>query len=82
MDVHHILYTKDVWRSQAVTRTLRHHPMLKVPLDPTIHKRLHRKIPFVPILDHFTAQAVVRDWEPVNGDYIASVENLMRPLSI
>jgi len=52
--------------------------MLKIPLDDGAHRELHKKVPFVPLLDHYTAQAVLRDWQPVWGDYEASVIELMR----
>jgi hypothetical protein len=73
MQYHHILFTKDVWRSGVATKTLRHSHWLKVPLDNEVHLYLHKKVPFVPILDHYTALAVLRDWQPVVGDYYGSV---------
>ena len=40
------------------------------------HKEIHRQIATVPVLDHFTAERVLRDFVPIKGDYCRSMGEL------
>lgn len=74
---HHGLYTKSTWESQSSTKMLRNNQWLIMPLDEQVHRALQDEIPVVPVLGHNTAQKVLRDFEPVAGNYIASMFALM-----
>lgn len=74
---HHGLYTRATWESQSSTKMLRNNQWLIMPLDEQTHRALQDEIPVVPVLGHNTAQAVLRDFEPVAGNYIASMFALM-----
>lgn len=50
------------------------------PLDDPPHIELHKTISTVPLLDHHTAMRVHREFNPVEGDYIASMWSLMRTI--
>lgn len=50
------------------------------PLEDPPHIALHRDISTVPLLDHHTALRVHRNFEPVIGDYVASIWSLMKTI--
>ena len=50
------------------------------PLDDPPHIALHKEISTVPLLDQHTAMRVHRNFEPAEGDYIASLWRLAREI--
>ena len=59
---------------------MRRNHWLMPPLEDPPHIELHKEISTVPLLDHHTAMRVHRDFEPVTGDYIASLWALCRSI--
>jgi hypothetical protein len=74
---HHILYTRKLWESHQSTRDLRRNKVLIPTIEPVIHALIHNEVAIVPVLDHNTAPRVERDFIPVGGDTVRSVERLM-----
>lgn len=74
---HHLLYSARIWKSQEPTAKLRSTPQLVIPIAADAHKEIHREIAIVPVLDHFTAERVLKNFYPVRNDYIASANELM-----
>lgn len=74
---HHMLYTRATWESQSSTKMLRNNPWLIVPLEEQGHRELQRDIPVVPVLGHNTAQWVQRNYEPIKGNHLASLVELI-----
>ena len=73
---HHVLYTRKPWMLQKPTRMLRENHWLRVPMDREVHDALHREIASVPLPDHFMAGRVLETFEPVEGDYIKTLDML------
>lgn len=73
---HHVLYTARTWRSQGPTRELRSNRWLIPPLEPDTHREIHSQIATVPLLDHFTADRVLRDFVPIKNNYLATIGEL------
>lgn len=51
--------------------------MLIPPLDREVHEAKHDAVAFVPPLGRFVLALVVRDYKPVGGDYLASLDGLV-----
>lgn len=51
--------------------------MLIPPLDREVHEAKHDAVAFVPPLGRFVLTVVVRDYKPIQGDYIASLDRLV-----
>ena len=49
-------------------------------LYPDIHSDLHSKLKIVPPLDPITASRVLADFVPTEGDYVVTLETLMRTI--
>lgn len=77
---HHVNFTKRTHESMETTRCLRRNHWLMPPLEDEPHTALHREISTVPLLDPHTAMRVHREFEPVAGDYIASIWAYMRTI--
>jgi hypothetical protein len=61
-------------------KCLRENHWNKVPMFDAPHIALHKAIATVPLLDQYTAQAVHREFVPVEGDYIATLYSLVRTI--
>lgn len=77
MNAHHILFPRASYESHFATRSLRQHPSLIVPMNEEIHDILHREVPVIPLIDHYTAMTVRRDYTP-HSHYNKSLDSLMR----
>lgn len=77
---HHTLFTRRTQESMETTKCLRRNYWLMPPLEDAPHIALHREISTVPLLDQHTAMRVHREFNPVEGDYIASMWSLMRSI--
>lgn len=73
---HHILFPRALWRSQCVTKDLRNERMLRPPLDSISHDVLHRKIGIIAVPSFIMAQRIGALFEPVEGDFLRSLDNL------
>lgn len=81
MNAHHILFPRASYESHFATRDLRRNPTLIVPLDDEIHGLLHHNIPVVPLLDHFTAMTVRREFYPNPHHHpLRTMDNLMQTI--
>jgi hypothetical protein len=56
---------------------LRRNQWLIPTIDRDVHEEKHRNISLVPVLGRFTLSWVVREFAPVRGDYIASLDELI-----
>ncbi len=74
---HHVCYTGATWDANPSTRKIRANQWLKVPITLETHAEIHRQVATVPVLDHYTADRVLRDFHPVRGDYLATISDLM-----
>lgn len=77
---HHILFPRRLHEAHPDTKELRRQPLLIPTLRVIGHTALHDEVALVPPLDRFMANRVLNDFEPVRGDYIASMEELMRSI--
>lgn len=77
-EFHHILYPRPLWKSQKPASDLRNNKWLIAPLDHEVHNALHRNIGMVPVLNYVTINAIARDYAPYPGEYIRSLEELIR----
>lgn len=73
---HHILFTRRTWVSQESTKRLRQNRWLIALIDPDSHRALHQAIATVPVLDHYMAERVNRDFMPVRGDHLRTMDEL------
>lgn len=78
---HHILYEKSQWSCQENARRLRRTPELIPKMDNDVEIELHRNITAVPILPDCIAGLVLANFEPVRGDTLKSVDNLLFSLA-
>lgn len=74
---HHVMFPRRVHEANEDNRDIRRERWLIPPMIILGHVALHDEVTLVPPLDMYTAQRVNRDFEPVPGDYVRSVENLM-----
>lgn len=77
VDRHHVCFPRLVHEANKDTKEIRRNRWLIPPLVRIGHTALHDEVTIVPPLDRFAAQRVNRDFVPVRGDYIRSVEALM-----
>lgn len=76
---HHIGFPKKWVRvNNAYESLFREEPMLIPPLEDVSHMALHDTVVVVPLVDHYTICRVRCDFEPIQGDYMGSLEQLMR----
>lgn len=80
-DRDHLLYYRADWEARADNKRLRRIQWLIPPLDRDVHEAKHREIAFVPVLGRFVASKVYRDYLPIKGDYIASLDSLVGTIS-
>lgn len=70
---HHILNPKAAWNSHEATRDLRRTPELIPPMQPEYERAIHANIACVPLLDYTTAFWVRNNFEPVQGNFVATM---------
>jgi hypothetical protein len=75
---HHIMFSKAVHNSQTSSKTIRNNRWLIVPLKPNVHGELHRNVGIVPVMSWQAEARVARDFYPVAGNYVKTVEALAR----
>lgn len=73
---HHFWFDRCI-HSRGRNRELWKHPMHRAPLDWLAHTALHKEVSIVPVLDRHTHQRLVAIYEPVEGDYIATMHKLI-----
>lgn len=78
VDRDHLLFYRQEWTASPNARRLRNTQWLIPWLDREIHEAKHDAVAFVPPLGRFTLALVVRDFDPVVGDHIASLEELIK----
>lgn len=74
---HHILFSKRLWRVQDPTRDLRETQWLKPPMYDEEHAALHEIVSSVPVPDWNMGQFILCHFEPVQGNYFKTVDNLL-----
>lgn len=77
---HHTQYTRKTMEAVPPLKCLRNNHWNKPPLEDAPHIALHKEIATVPLLDQYTAQAVHREFYPVEGDYIGTLYSLVRTI--
>ena len=80
VDKDHLLFYRLDWEARADSKRLRRNHWLIPPLDRETHEAKHRDVAFVPPLGRFLLSRVVRDYTPVGGDYIASLDSLIETI--
>lgn len=81
VDRDHLLFYRAHWESTTDAKALRRNQWLIPPLDRDVHEAKHRDVSFVPILGRYTLSRVVRDFSPVRGDHIASLDELVETIN-
>lgn len=76
-DRHHILHDRVEWTARPEARALRESPSLVPRIDRDLHDYLHQQTPTVPLLGYHALIHIRRDFEPVPGNTIKSLDNLM-----
>lgn len=76
-DGHHLFHTKRDWQSRPEARRIRETPELIVRMDRERHNELHSKCPAVPLLGYHALVRVNSDFEPVPGDTLATIDNVL-----
>lgn len=74
---HHTLFYKAEWSARPDAKYVRQERWLIPPLDVDAHDELHRSVQYVPTLGKHMMALVKRDYIPLKGDYIGSLEELM-----
>lgn len=76
MDAHHILFTRATYEAYDVGKSLRQTPELIPRIYRPVHNAIHDQCPAVPALGYFSLLGVRKNFEPVRGDVLATVDNL------
>ena len=74
---HHVLFTRETQSSQKATKALRASRWLIPYIEHEAHKELHRTVATVPVMDHYMGVRVLATFSPVDGDYLATMDNFM-----
>lgn len=74
---HHILHPKGAWLGHVATSSLRQTAGLIVPTTRDIEDLNHKTNPVVPVPSPAVAFYSQQAFEPVRGDYMRTVDNLM-----
>lgn len=74
-DKHHILTPGRDWELRKEGLYLREHPSLKVKIEQSIHRELHRDCPEIGTIGRFALSRVAASYQP-GDDTLASVDNL------
>ena len=77
MDRHHTIFTARTWSVYREGEALRESPSLIATMPVDLHRELHRNCPPVPVPSHHALQFIISRFEPVRGDVLASMDNLM-----
>lgn len=78
---HHALFYRAEWTARDDAKKVRENFWLKIPLEDDAHRELHRNVQYVPTLGRHLMALVKRDYVPVKGDYLGSVEALMADIA-
>lgn len=79
---HHCLFPRTLHTTGDDQKKLRQNRWLIPPLEVSGHDELHASVGIVPVLDNLTAGKVARAYEPVQGDYMGSIEGLMTAMEV
>ena len=80
VDRDHLLFYRPEWSANALAKALRNNPMLIPHLDREVHEAKHQEVAYVPTLGRFVLQRVVKDFTPVQGDYVATLDRLVETI--
>lgn len=75
---HHTLFNRAAWESHEATKSLRNNRWLIPPLECQVERQIHADIAVVPLLDPVTAIHVRQDFQPVEGNFVASMYSYIR----
>lgn len=78
---HHVIFPRLIHNSMKVTKELRAERMLRPPIAQDPHTELHKHIGMVAIPSWTMASEICKRFEPVEGDYISSLDNLIFAIS-
>lgn len=76
-DGHHILHHRQEWTLRPEAAALRESPPLIVEIPRSLHNEIHKNVPPVPLLGHYALFRTLRAYNPVQGDSLASIDNLL-----
>lgn len=77
IEEHHLNFPRLLHRAQEPMRQLRHNTWLKPPIHMDPHDALHRHIGMVAVPNYLMAQQIKKRFEPVEGDYLGSVDHYL-----
>ena len=80
VEKHHVLYPNRLWGAFDSGRKLRTTPELIVPLYHGAHNQIHQNLEQVPMLDTFTLDRVVRDFQPIQDNPVYSIYALQKAI--
>jgi len=78
---HHPCFDRAQW-SRGYAGDIRHAPMMQIPINRVSHAALHNSIAIVPVPDRHTLQRVVSMFEPIEGDYLGTLNNLITSIDM
>lgn len=81
VDRDHLLFYDKEWTSNPDALYLHNQGMLIAPLDREVHEAKHNAIAFIPTLGRCVLSIVAREFRPINGDYVASLDELIMTIN-
>jgi hypothetical protein len=76
-DRHHILHHRVEWTLRSNAERLRESPPLVPSIPREVHNEIHANCPPVPLLGHHALLRTVASYQPLWGDTMGSMDNLM-----
>lgn len=73
---HHVLFNRTTWESNKIGLALREQPSLIVPMHIDTHRKLHRAVSVVPLLDQYMLSRTSRIFEGRPNDPLRSILEL------
>lgn len=70
---HHVNFYRAAWNSHEATKHLRAIPELIPPLEKAAELACHKAVAIVPVPSPQSAFFIARNYEPVKGNYVASM---------
>lgn len=74
---HHIIHHKAEWSLRPEAKAIRETPSLIVPMERSLHNEIHSNVPAVPLLGYHALMRTSSNFEPIRGDSLKTIENLM-----
>lgn len=76
-DSHHVLHYRQEWELRPPAKKIRNNPWLVPTIARDVHEELHREAPIVPLLGYHALMRTANDFQPREGDYLGSIDELL-----